>query len=178
VVPPWQRERSRAGRGTGSLSILIRPRTQGNRPSTGTLPRKAGCPNTEPFLGTTADVSESGQRIHETGTDSPAGEAPSTGLRSASSARRRAIHRATGEISLAGGGDGRLDLPSRSEPMIGRTVCANARTYGSVGARGGQPPRATRTLVDAGLADQSRLSVPPGTSRAPCLLATNTRSAP
>ena len=29
--------------------------------------------------------------------------------------------------------------------MFGRTVCANARTYGTAGAAGGQPPVATQT---------------------------------
>src|SRR5262249_25486662 len=36
-------------------------------------------------------------------------------------------------------------LPARSEPVICRTVCSNASTYGSVGASGRQRPEATRS---------------------------------
>jgi len=39
----------------------------------------------------------------------------------------------------------RMHRSARSEPVIRGTVCANARTYGSVGALGRQRPRATRS---------------------------------
>jgi hypothetical protein len=48
-----------------------------------------------------------------------------------------------GELSAGPGQDRSLGVSSRSEPMIRGTVCSNVSTYGSVGALGGEPPRAT-----------------------------------
>lgn len=79
VVPPSEGIRSAAGGMAGSLSVRIVPMKPGQSPSMATRRREGGRLNMEPFLGTTTNASEFGHRIHETGTDSNAGEAIATG---------------------------------------------------------------------------------------------------
>ena len=52
-----------------------------------------------------------------------------------------------GALSSGAGASGPIEVLSRSEPLIRGTVCVSERKYGSVGALGGQPPRATRQYV-------------------------------
>src|ERR1700677_2101080 len=63
---------------------------------------------------------------------------------SAAVARLGSFQSSVAAVSAAADESGPLGVRSRSESMIGGTVCTNACTYGSVGALGGQPPGATR----------------------------------
>ena len=77
-MQPWYRlakeNEAEAGWMAGSLSVRVVPMKPGQRHSTATRRREGGRLNMESFLGTTTDASKSGYRIHETGTDSNAGE--------------------------------------------------------------------------------------------------------
>ena len=67
----------------------------------------------EPFLRNTMNASKFGKRVHETGTDSSVGET----VTYYSFVNSRCV-------------------TASSEPIMRGTVCANVRTYGSVGAVG------------------------------------------
>jgi len=109
VVPSMAKENEAAAGGmTGSLSVWIVPVKPGERFSTTTRRREGGRLKVEPTSGTTPDASTSV---------------------SVSPQRCRIAEL----VEYAGG---TYDC-QRSESTVRRTVCVNARTYGSAGAWGG-----------------------------------------
>src|SRR5262249_8986973 len=80
-------------------------------------------------------------------------------------ARLGSVPSFVGAVSAPAVPGGPLGVRSRSGPRIGGTVCANPRTYGSVGAPGGQPPGATRPCIISCPGDGLRRSLPVEASR-------------